>query len=45
MAPAMLGMALELVWVVSMLVLLMAADFLSVWRLFWNQIVTDFISL
>ena len=42
--PVMLGMALELVWPVFML-LVLAADFLSVWRLFWNQIVTDFISL
>jgi hypothetical protein len=41
--PVVLGMALELVWPVFMLVL--AADFLSVWRLFWNQMVTDFISL
>lgn len=38
----MLGTALELEWLV-LLVLLVA--FLSVWRLFWNQIVTDFISL
>ena len=44
MVPVMLGMALELVWPVFML-LVLAADFLSVWRLFWNQIVTDFISL
>ena len=42
--PAVLGMALELVWPVFR-VLVLAADFLSVCRLFWNQIVTDLISL
>jgi len=44
MVLVMLGTALEVEWPL-LLVLLVAADFLSVWRLFWNQMVTDFISL
>ena len=39
--PVMLGTVLEPVF----MLLVLAADFLSVWRLFWNQMVTDFISL